>query len=152
MSKSLRKRIKRQPTEKVSKNLHLVKGEHSVTHSHSPISADEIEKLVAINPDYADRLFDIMEKSLDLEEKEINLYFKAVDKEQENDELAIVKQADIAKNSLVLSSVTLVFLILSAVGFVYMEQPWIAGLVMSSVVGVVIKAIMGKKASKEDEK
>jgi len=67
MAKSLRKGIKRNPTEKVSKNLHLVKGEHSVIHSHTPISADEIERLQAINPDYVDRLFSIMEKSVEVE-------------------------------------------------------------------------------------
>ncbi len=145
MAKSLRKGIKRNPTEKVSKNLHLVKGEHNITHSHAPISADEIERLEAINPEYVNRLFSIMEKSIEVEEKEVELYFEAVDKEQNNDELSIIEQSELANKSLTYSVFILIFLILSSLGFTLLGYPIIAGMIISSVIGVVIKAVLSKK-------
>ena len=143
-SKSLRKGVRRNPTERVSKNLHFIKGEHNVNHSHSPISADEIERLVAIDANYADRLFTIMEKSVELEGKEVELYFNAVKKEQENDELSILEQSKIGTKSLYLSVIVLTFLIFSAAGFAYMGKDLIAAGIVTAVIGVVIKAIMGK--------
>lgn len=150
MKKSLRKNIVHHQAEKVSKNLHLVRGEHKVNHSHShaPISADEIEKLVSINPVYADRLFDIMEKSVSLEGREVELYFEAVRKEQENDELAIISQEKIATQSLYISSAIILFLIISSIAFVYLKESWIAFAIVSTVIGVVIKALMGKSEKK----
>ncbi|WP_455755935.1 hypothetical protein [Sulfurimonas sp.] len=155
-NKSLRKQIKRRKVEKVTttQNLHLLaaKHEHAHTHSVAPISASEIEKLEAINPDYVDRLFSIMEKSVAVEEKEVNMYFEAVAKEQENDELYIYAKTDISKTAIHFSTGLVIFLILSAIGFAYFDLVYIAGALVTTVIGVVVKAIMKDNTPTESDK
>eukprot|EP01156_Anaeramoeba_ignava_P019090 Anaeramoba_ignava/a94299_279.p1 GENE.a94299_279~~a94299_279.p1 ORF type:complete len:166 (+),score=35.76 a94299_279:351-848(+) len=95
MSKSLRKAKKQRQNQRniqrVSKNLHLVGGklDHNHIHSHAPISASEIEKLDAINPEYTKELLSIMKTSVDNDRVETEYFYAAVDKEQDNDKLAI---------------------------------------------------------------
>ena len=149
MRKSIRKNITHSSPEKVAKSLHFVRGEHNINHSHTPISADELERLVAINPEYVQRLFSIIEQSVTLEGREIELYFDAVKNEQEKDKEFSRLQEKIASKSLYVSSAVIVFLIGSAVLFVWLKQPLIAGAVVSTVIGVVVKAIMGKSSENE---
>jgi len=46
----------------------------------------------------------------------------------------------------------LIFLILSALGFTLLGYPIIAGMIVTSVIGVVIKAILSKKESVKEKK
>ncbi|WP_324172947.1 hypothetical protein [Sulfurimonas sp.] len=152
-NKSLRKSIKRQKVDKVTtRNLHLVAGKHEHTHSVAPISASEIEKLESINPEYVDRLFSIMEKSVDVEEKEVSMYFEAVAREQENDELSIYAQNELSKKAIHYSTALVVFLILSAISFAYIDLEYISLALVSTVIGVVVKAIMKDNSKTEPDK
>ena len=89
--KSLRKAKKQREKAslKESHSLHLVGGRldhnHNITHSHTPISASEIEKLDAINPEYTKELLSIMKTTIENDRYETESFYKSVDKEQEND-------------------------------------------------------------------
>ena len=155
-SKSLRKiqKAKRSQVAKLSRseNLHLVKGEHkhNVTHSHTPISADEIEKIQSINPEYVDRLFTIVENSIDTERRERELFFNAVDKEQENDKLAIEKESETKKFALIFA-LAIILSFLAVALFCFYKGYWQVGSVIITVglVGVIVPLYSKGKNKKE---
>lgn len=140
-------------TEKVSKNLHLVAGkhEHNITHSVTPISASEIEKLEALNPQYVDRLFNIVEKSLEIEDKEMNRYFNTIEQEQSNDELAIISKDNMTTKSLQYATAITIFLIIAALVFTYFGFEYIAYIIVSVVIIAIIKGIFSGSSSKDKD-
>jgi hypothetical protein len=150
--KSLRKGAKKHNTKvpKLSQNLHIVAGNHhhDVIHSVAPISATEIEKLESINPEYVNRLFNIMEQSIQTEEKERALYFDAIEREQENDKLSIEKQAELKNNALLLSGKVILGMILSSLIFAYLGHEIIAGAIITTGLVGIVKAILSKNKKK----
>lgn len=155
MSKnSLRKAQKFNKTEieKVSKNLHLVAGkhEHTVNHSHSPMSASEIERLYAINPNYVDKLLSIIETGLENDKKDREAFYKAVEKEQENDRVAIQGDISTKKTSMyVAGGIVSAFLITSLV-FLFQGQAEIAGgIITVGLIGVITSIFSRTKDKKQ---
>ncbi len=149
---SLRKGYKKykEKAPNVSQNLHIVAGkhQHDITHSVAPISATEIEKLENINPKYVDRLFDIIEQSVRVEEKEKILYFDAIKREQENDKLSIEKQAELKNKALSLSGKVILGMMLSAILFAYLGYELIAGAIVTTGLAGIIKAILSRNKKK----
>ena len=146
-NKSLRKieKSRRSRTAKLtSQNLHLVKGEHSVTNSHSPISADELHKLTELNPAYADRLIGIMESSIAIEQQERELFYNAIDKEQENDKLAIESETNLKEKSLYFTIIIIGAFLISSLIFAYSGHEVIAGTIITVGLVGVIKAMFSK--------
>lgn len=159
MSKSLRKRknqLKNQnPTQKVFNNhnhLHYVAGEHkhNVTHTITPISADEIERIYNINPDFANRLFTIIESSLESEKQETQSFYNAVEREQKNDELSILKQSENTQKAIKYSFISMIILMLTGIATLALGYPWIGGAIMTTVLLGVVRAILKQKDDKED--
>ena len=152
--KSLRKaqKAKKSQITKLSRseNLHLVQGEHKhqVTHSHTPISADEIQKLQDINPQYVDRLLTILEKSVDTEAKERELFFSAVDKEQENDKLAILKESELKTNAISFAT-KIIFSFLSVSTVCFFLGYWEIG---SFIITVGLVGVLKSMFSKAEDK
>jgi hypothetical protein len=157
LSRSLRKQkkayLKHSPTEKVSNHLHLVAGEHKHNHTHSitPISADEVQKLNDINPVYVDRLFDIIDKSLESERQESISYYKAVEKEQQNDELSIIKKSEDATKAMRYAFSAISFLMLCGSLLIYFNHELIGGTVVTTVLLGVAKAMLSKKDKNKEE-
>lgn len=155
MSKnSLRKaqKFNKAEIEKVSKNLHLVAGkhEHTVNHSHSPMSASEIERLYAINPNYVDKLLNIIETGLENDKKDREAFYKAVDKEQENDKLAIQGDISAKKTSMYIAGgIVSAFLITSLV-FLLQGEPEIAGGIITIGLIGVVSAIFSRSKDKKE--
>jgi len=154
--KSLTKRKKQQiakQNENASvrhEHLHLVKGEQQVNHSHSPISATDIERLHNIDPKYVDDLFDIMKTSVDVEEKETSKFYKAIDKEQENDKLAIIKDADNKKLAMILATVLIMILLVTGIGLIYFGYIKIGGSLITVVMLGVVKSMLTGKSDKSE--
>ena len=152
--KSLRKAQKAQKSQIAklsrSENLHLVKGEHNhqVTHSHTPISADEIQKLEEINPEYVDRLLTILEKSVDTESRERDLFFKAVEKEQENDKLAIEKESELKDKSMSFASKIIFSFLGVSIGCLYFGYWQITSVIITVGLVGVLKAMFSKDKDK----
>jgi hypothetical protein len=149
--KSLRQRkkaiAKQQAPKELEKHLHLVAGnhKHSHTHSISPISADEIEKLHHINPQYATRLFDLLQDGLDAEKQEAKSFFDAVEREQANDRLLIESEKKNNNKAMLLSFSAMVILMLCGTGLVYFGYEYIGGAVLTTVIMSVVKSILSKK-------
>lgn len=143
MIKSLRKieKSKRTSIPKLSHNLHLVKGEHNVVHSHTPVSADEIQKLQDINPEYVDRLFKIIEKSVDIELIEKDLFYKAIEREQENDRLAIEKESETKNKAMTFAFIVISFFIALTTGCFYFGYWEIGSLIITVGLVGILKAI-----------
>ncbi len=150
--RTLKKHLKEnKKTEKVSKSMHLVAGkhEHNITHSIAPISASEIEKIEAINPEYVNRLFNIVEKSLDLEKQEMEKYFEAIDHEQQNDELEIIAKNERTIKSLQYATGLTVFLIIVSLIFAFKGQEGIAVAIVTVLLVSIIKGIFSKNKDKD---
>lgn len=155
MSKnSLRKAQKFNKTEieKVSKNLHLVAGkhEHTVNHSHSPMSASEIEKIYAINPNYVDKLLDIIETGLENDKKDREAFYKAVEKEQENDKLAIQGDISTKKTSMYIAGGIVFSFLITSLVFLFQGQPEIAGGILTVGLIGVVTALFSKAKDKKE--
>ena len=153
MSKnSLRKSRKFNSTEvdKVSKNMHWVAGkhEHNVNYSHSPISASEIEKLCEINPSYADKLIAIIETGLENDKKDRESFYAAVDKEQDNDRLAIQGEISAKKISMLVAGGIVFGFLISAMIFAFLKQYEIAGGIITIGLVGVLTAIFTNNGNK----
>jgi hypothetical protein len=150
--KSLRKHLKSNiKAEKISgvAHLHLVEGQHNHTHSITPISASEVEKLEAINPDYVKELFSIINKSMELEKEEMNRYFDAIQKEQENDELAIIAEDAINSKQLKYATSLIIVLVIASAGFAYYGFKEIAYAIIGTLLIAIINGIFRKKDTKK---
>jgi len=149
--KSLRKRKKSLQQEKEKANLHLVAGEYKLNHTHSitPISADELEKIYNINPEYVDRLLNIVEDSLKIEKEENEKFYKAIDKEQENEKLEIIKKHDIANKSLIFASIVIVIFMTIGSILLYFGHEYVGGAMLTTVIATIIKAIFLRKKIEE---
>jgi len=142
--------------DEASKHLHLVKGQydHKHTHSVTPISADEVEKLHNIDPTLVTRLFNIIETGLEAEKEETKKFYEAVEREQENDKLAITSKANNDKRAMNYAFSTIFFLVIVGSLFIYFNHEYIGGAILTSVLLGVVKAMLGKKdksEKKEDE-
>jgi len=153
-SKSLRKRkkavaAKNKNTKSLNANLHLVAGEykHDHTHSITPISANEIQSLYDIDPSYPERLFTLMENSLEGERKETQRYYDAVEREQENDKLSITTQSRDTKLSILMSVFSMVFLTVLGSILIYFEHEVIGGTIVTTVLLGIVRAILLKKST-----
>lgn len=155
MSRSLAKRKKLAASKESQRvrheHLHLVKGEQQVNHSHSPISASDIEKLEAINPQYVKDLFSIMQKSIEVEENETNKFYTAIEKEQSNDRLAIEKDSKNKSDAMKLAIFVMVFLMISGSVFVYFGYEIIGGSIVTTVLLGFIKALFTGNSKKEEK-
>lgn len=142
--------------DEASKHLHLVKGQydHKHTHSVTPISADEVEKLHNIDPTLVTRLFNIVEAGLEAEKEETKKFYEAVEREQENDKLTITSKANNDKRAMNYAFFTIFFLVIVGSLFIYFNHEYIGGAILTSVLLGVVKAMLGKKdksEKKEDE-
>jgi len=160
LSKSLRKRKnllqKQTPTQKVFNNhnhLHYVAGEHkhNVTHTITPISADEIERIHKIDHSYADRFFNIIESSLEAEKQETQNFYNAVEREQKNDELSILKQSENNNKAIKYSFLSMIILMICGIITLALGYPWIGGAIMTTVLLGVVRAILKQKEPKEED-
>lgn len=155
MSNSLVKRKKlalSKDNKKVRhEHLHLVKGEQQVNHSHSPISASDIERLEAINPQYVQELFSIMKESINIEKQETNNFYAAIEREQSNDKLAIEKDAKNKSEAIRLVIFTVVFLMISGSVFVYFGHEVTGGAIVTTVLLGIIKAFFTNSGKKEEK-
>ncbi len=95
-----------------------------------------------------DRLFDIIEQSVLVEEKEKILYFDAIKREQENDKLSIEKQAELKNKALSLSGKVILGMMLSAMVFAYFGYGYIAGAIVTTGLAGIIKAILSRNKEK----
>ncbi|MDS1371052.1 hypothetical protein RJ999_08090 [Aliarcobacter butzleri] len=136
-----------------SKHLHLVKGQydHKHTHSVTPISADDVERLHNIDPTLVPRLFGIIESGLQAEKEETKKFYEAVEREQENDKLAITSKADNDKKAMNYAFFTIFFLVFVGALFIYFNHEYIGGAVITTVLLGVVKAMLGKKDKSEKE-
>lgn len=152
--KSLRKLKKetQKETQKVSQNLHLLGGKVDVTHSHSPIAVTEIKDLDELNPQYAKDLIEIIKKSVDNDRLETELYYKAVDKEQENDKLSIVTKSKDKNRSIISAFLIITLLIVTGGVLIYTGYPWIGGAVLTTVLGTIGKAVFFDSSKEKEEK
>lgn len=159
MSKSLRKRRnllqKPNSVQKVFNNhnhLHYVAGEHkhNITHTITPISADEIERINNISPELVSRLFSIIENSLEAEKQETQNFYDAVEREQKNDELSISEQSQNTKKAIKYSFISMIILMISGIITLALGYPWIGGAIMTTVLLGVVRAILKQKEPKED--
>jgi predicted amino acid-binding ACT domain protein len=159
LSKSLRKRKnllqKQNPTQKVFSNhnhLHYVAGEHkhNVTHTITPISADEIERIHSVSPELVDRLFNIIESSLEAEKQETQNFYNAVEREQKNDELSILKQSENNQKAVKYSFLSMIILMICGIIAIVSGYPWIGGAIMTTVLLGVVRAILKQKEPKEE--
>ena len=137
--------------DEASKHLHLVKGQYDHKHTHSvvPISADEVEKLHNIDPTLVPRLFNIIESGLESEKEETKKFYEAVEREQENDKLAITTKANNDKMAMNYAFITIFFLVLVGSVFIYFGHEYIGSAVLTSVLLGVVKAMLGKKEKTE---
>ncbi len=147
--KSLRKaeKAKRSQQTKFAHNLHLVKGEHkhNITHSHTPISADEIERIEKINPEYVSQLFNLLDKSLEIEKHDREMFYSAIDKEQENEKLSTIKQSEDNQKSMKFAGFTIAVFLTTSLIFASIGETIIAGGIITVGLLGVIKAIFTKK-------
>lgn len=155
--KSLRQRkkdIQKHQDKQHQEHLHLVAGQHnhrhSVTHSVAPISADEVERLNNIDPLLVNRIFSIMETSLEIENSEQKKFYEAIQREQENDQLSITSKHNSENKAIKYAMFTMVFLILSGAGFVYFGYDWIGGGLITTVMLGIIQSILKREHKKED--
>ena len=155
-SLSIRKQKKLARTQQAqqieAKHLHLVAGQHNHKHTHSlsPISADEVEKLHNINPELVDRLFKIMENGLIAEEQENKKFYEALEREQENDRLAITTKAENDKNAMKSASSIIVLLIIVGSVLIYFNHEIIGGTVLTTVLLGVARAMFKKNIDNND--
>jgi len=154
VSKSLRKAKKERQGQvsKLTQNLHLVGGklDHNITHSHAPISASEIEKLEAINPEYAKELIGIMKNSIKNDGLETELFYKAVDKEQDNDRRSIDASIEIKKEAMKTARYIITgFILLDLICLALGQYELAAAITTVGLVGVVRAIFLNKK--EEDE-
>jgi len=153
LTKRKRNRISKQ-TENLKvrhEHLHLVKGEQQVNHSHSPIAATDIEKLHALNPKYAEDLFDIMKKSVKVEEEETSKFYNAIDKEQDNDKLAIERNSENKKLAMILATSLIVIMLISGIGLIYYGYSKIGGSLITVVMLGVVKSMLTGKSDKSEK-
>ena len=139
--------------QKLNANLHLIAGEHKHNHTHSitPISADEIQKLSNIDPSYPNRLFTLMENSLDAEKEETKRYYDAIQREQDNDKLSILKQSNDNSIAIIASFVAMVFFMICGSILIYFNHEVIGGTIVTTVLGGIVKAILTKKNNKKED-
>jgi len=151
--KRIKKLQQNRNIEKVAKNLHFHKGEYDHKHTHliTPISADEIEKLNSINPTYAYKLFNIIEKSLDIEKEDSKNFYEAIQREQENEKLSIIKNYEDNKRTTFFAFFTLIFLTACGSILIYFGHKYIGGLLLSTVLVSIIQAILFKRKNKKEE-
>ena len=134
-----------------SKHLHLIsaKYDHKHTHSVSPISADEVEKLHNIDPTLVPRFFEMIENGLESEKEESRRFYESVQREQENDRIAITSKYNNDKNAMNYAFITIFFLMIAGSAFIYMGFEFIGGAVVTTVLLGVAKAMLQKKQEKE---
>lgn len=135
------------------KHLHLVSGQHNHKHTHSvtPISADEVEKLHNIDPALVPRLFNIIENSLEAEKEETKKFYEAVEREQENDKLAISSKYDSDKKAMNYAFITIFFLMIAGSILIYFGFELIGGAIVTTVLLGVAKAMLSKKDKSEEK-
>jgi hypothetical protein len=155
LSKSLRKsrKISASKIERLNPSLHLVAGkhEHNVTHSHVPISASELEKLNLINPKYADTLLEIIKSGIENDKKDRESFYAAVNKEQENDRLAIEGQVKNKQTSMIVAGAIVFGFLAASMAFLAVGQYEIGGgLITIGLIGV-LTAIFKKEKTNEDK-
>lgn len=136
-----------------SRHLHLVAGKHDHKHTHSlsPISADEVEKLHNINPEFVTRLFKIIENGLDAEKEETNQFYEALEREQENDKLAITSKANNDKRAMNYAFFTIFFLVAVGSIFIYLDFGYVGYPLVTVVLLGVVKAMLWNKNNGEDK-
>jgi hypothetical protein len=127
-----------------NKHLHLVAGQHQHTHSLSPVTANDIKELEAINPEYGKKLFKLLEDGLELEKQEVLEHYESVKREQENDKLSIEKQVSLRTEALKTAKFVIVFLVSSSFIFAFFGYEKIAGTIITVTLIAIIKAIFTK--------
>lgn len=133
-------------------NLSLSKQEqHLHTHhtSLSPLSADDIESIHNLNPNYVERILSIVEKNIETENIETKSFYNAIENEQKINEMKMNGELKLVLRGQIFALFAIIFLPIIAFVFAYNGNFYIAGILASSVLMLAIKYFIGKKDTKK---